>query len=274
MPKGAALITGASSGIGAELAKLCAAGGYGLILVARNGERLGELAGSLAKAHGIEARALVADLADPAAPQSIFERTRRDTVEILINNAGFGLRGPFAETDWPAESRLIQVNVTALVQLTKLFLPEMLGRRSGRILNVASTAAFVPGPLMAMYYASKAFVLSFYESVANENAMAGCRLPERGHRCDPHGVVSGADAHRVLRGCRDRGFQTFQGLQHGRGRGGAHRLPGHDGGQDRGDRGSAQSLDDAGRAPGAAQPAGGRHAAIEFERIRFHAGTL
>jgi len=176
MPKGAALITGASSGIGAELAKLCAAGGYGLILVARNGERLGELAGSLAKAHGIEARALVADLADPAAPQSIFERTRRDTVEILINNAGFGLRGPFAETDWPAESRLIQVNVTALVQLTKLFLPEMLGRRSGRILNVASTAAFVPGPLMAMYYASKAFVLSFSESVANEVEGTGVTL--------------------------------------------------------------------------------------------------
>jgi len=168
MPKGAALITGASSGIGAELAKLCAAGGYGLILVARNEERLGELAGSLARAHGIEARALVADLADQAAPQSIFERTRGDTVEILINNAGFGLRGRFAETDWPAEARLIQVNVTALVQLTKLFLPEMLGRRSGRILNVASTAAFVPGPLMAMYYASKAFVLSFSESVANE----------------------------------------------------------------------------------------------------------
>ena len=173
MPKGAALITGASSGIGAELAKLCAAGGYGVILVARRVDRLGKLADNLAKAHGIQARALAADLADPAAPQSIFERTRTDTVEILINNAGIGLRGPFAETDWQAEARLLQVNVTALLHLTRLFLPEMLARRSGRILNVASTAAFVPGPLMAMYYASKAFVRSFSESVANEVAGTG-----------------------------------------------------------------------------------------------------
>ena len=176
MPKGAALITGASSGIGTELAKLCAANGYGLILVARSGDRLGDLAGSLAKAQGVEARALVADLSDPAAPQSIFERTRGDTVEILINNAGFGLRGPFAETDWAAEARLIQVNVTSLVHLTKVFLPGMLGRRSGRILNVASTAAFVPGPLMSMYYASKAFVLSFSEAVANEVKGSGVTL--------------------------------------------------------------------------------------------------
>ena len=168
MPKGAALITGASSGIGTELARLCAAGGYGLILVARNADRLGSLAGELAKAHGIQATPLPADLSDPAAPESIFERVRGDTVDILINNAGFGLRGQFAETDWQAQARLLQVNVTALLHLTRLFLPEMIRRRSGRILNVASTAAFVPGPLMAMYYASKAFVRSFSESVADE----------------------------------------------------------------------------------------------------------
>ena len=173
MPKGFALITGASSGIGLELAKLCAAGGYGLILVARSADRLAELAGSLAKAHGIEARALAADLSGRDAPDSVFQQARRETVEILINNAGFGLRGRFAETGWSAEERLIQVNITALVRLTKLFLPEMLGRGSGRILNVASTAAFVPGPLMAMYYASKAFVLSFSEAVANEVAGTG-----------------------------------------------------------------------------------------------------
>jgi len=168
VPKGAALITGASSGIGAELAKACAADGFAPILVARNTERLGSLADALKKAHGVEAKVLVADLADPAAPQSIFEQTRRDNVEILINNAGFGLRGPFAETDWDAEARLLQVNVTALLRLTKLFLPGMIARRQGRILNVASTAAFVPGPFMAMYYASKAFVRSFSESIANE----------------------------------------------------------------------------------------------------------
>ncbi|HEY2011975.1 MAG TPA: SDR family oxidoreductase [Bryobacteraceae bacterium] len=168
MSKGAALITGASSGIGAELARVCASDGYGLILVARRVDRLAELAAGLAKTYGIQARALAADLSDPAAPQEIFEQTRSDRVEILINNAGFGLRGPFAQTDWAVEARLIQVNVTSLVHLTKLYLPEMLRRREGRILNVASTAAFVPGPLMAMYYASKAFVLSFSESVANE----------------------------------------------------------------------------------------------------------
>jgi len=108
------------------------------------------------------------DLADPAAPPEIFAQVRDSTIDILINNAGFGVRGLFAETEWAAETHLLQVNVTALAHLTKLFLPGMLRRRAGRILNVASTAAFVPGPLMAMYYASKAFVLSFSEALSNE----------------------------------------------------------------------------------------------------------
>lgn len=168
MPKGAALITGASSGIGAELAKLCAADGYSPILVARRADQLQELAASLSKIHRVEARALAADLSDPSAPRSIFEATRRDTIEILINNAGFGLRGAFAETDWLAEQRMIEVNIKSLTHLSKLFLPDMLRRRSGRILNVASTAAYVPGPFMAFYYASKAFVRSFSEAVADE----------------------------------------------------------------------------------------------------------
>ena len=168
MSKGAALITGASSGIGAELAELCAAGGYTVILVARRSGLLADLATRLAQTHGIEARVLAADLADPAAPQTIFEQTRGEPIEILINNAGFGLRGPHAETEWAADARLLQVNVVALAHLTKLYLPEMLRRRSGRILNVASTAAFVPGPFMAMYYASKAFVLSFSHAIASE----------------------------------------------------------------------------------------------------------
>jgi hypothetical protein len=166
--KGTALITGASAGLGAELAKLCAAGGYDVVLVARSAKRLAEMADGLARAHGVEARPLVADLALPAAPAEIFAQVSATPVDILINNAGFGVRGAFAETDWEAESRLLQVNVAALTHLTKLFLPGMVRRRSGRILNVASTAAFVPGPFMAMYYASKAFVLSFSEAVANE----------------------------------------------------------------------------------------------------------
>jgi short-subunit dehydrogenase len=168
MAQGTALVTGASAGLGTELAKLCAAGGYDVVLVARGAARLAELAADLARTYGIQARPLVADLADPAAPPEIYAQVSSTPVDLLINNAGFGLRGAFAETDWAAESRLLQVNVAALAHLTKLFLPEMVRRRAGRILNVASTAAFVPGPFMAMYYASKAFVLSFSEALANE----------------------------------------------------------------------------------------------------------
>ena len=169
MAAGAALITGASSGIGTELAKLCARSGFDMVLVGRNRAALEELA----RPWSARARVLAADLADPAAPNSIFDQLRSTSVEILINNAGFGLRGPFAETDWAQEAELIQVNVTALAHLTKLFLPGMLHRRSGRILNIASTAAFVPGPYMAAYFASKAFVRSFSESLAGEVAGTG-----------------------------------------------------------------------------------------------------
>ncbi|HWB85887.1 MAG TPA: SDR family oxidoreductase [Bryobacteraceae bacterium] len=163
-----ALVTGASSGIGAELAKLCAAAGNDLVLVARRESQLQELAAGLAREHGVKSRVIPADLADPTAPEAIFRAAGATPIEILINNAGFGVNGPFAETDWAAEAQLIQVNITALTHLTKLFLQPMLARRAGRILNVASTAAFVPGPLMAVYYASKAFVLSFSEAIANE----------------------------------------------------------------------------------------------------------
>jgi short-subunit dehydrogenase len=166
MAKGTALITGASSGIGAELAKLCAAGGYDVVLVARQRAALEDLAFQLSQTHGVAARALIADLGIPDAARTVFESA--GPVDILINNAGFGLRGAYAETDWESEARLMQVNMTALAQLTKLYLPGMIARRSGRILNVASTAAFVPGPFMAMYYASKAFVVSFSLAIANE----------------------------------------------------------------------------------------------------------
>jgi hypothetical protein len=164
MAKGTALITGASSGIGAELARLCAGDGYDLILVARRAGRLRELGASL----GVPVRCIPADLADPGAPPAIFEAAGDTPVDILINNAGFGWRGPFAEGDWSAQAALLQVNMTAPVHLTRLFLPDMLRRRSGRILNVASTAAFVPGPFMALYYASKAALLSFSEAIASE----------------------------------------------------------------------------------------------------------
>jgi short-subunit dehydrogenase len=166
--KGAALITGASSGIGAELARLCAADGYSVILVARRADRLAEMAESLAREFGVRARGVAVDLADAGACQTLRDQTAGDLVEILINNAGFGLRGRYTETDWEAEARMVQVNMTALAHLTKLFAKDMSGRGSGRILNVGSTAAFVPGPFMAMYYASKAFVVSLSLSIADE----------------------------------------------------------------------------------------------------------
>jgi uncharacterized protein len=168
MDKGSALITGASSGIGAELARLCAADGYALILVARRADRLRELAGELTAKYGVAARVVTADLADPAASLALFEQTRGEPVKILINNAGFGLRGAYTSTDWDQEARLMQVNMIALAHLTKLFASWMSTQGGGRILNVGSTAAFVPGPMMAMYYASKAFVVSFSLAVANE----------------------------------------------------------------------------------------------------------
>jgi uncharacterized protein len=166
--KGAALITGASSGIGAELARLCAGDGYAVILVARRADRLAELAENLAHEYGVAARVIATDLADAAERAALHDQTRADNVEILINNAGFGLRGTFTETDWEAESRLFQVNMIAVAHLTKLFAKDMSRRGSGRILNVGSTAAFVPGPFMAMYYASKAFVVSLSLAIANE----------------------------------------------------------------------------------------------------------
>jgi uncharacterized protein len=168
MARGSALITGASSGIGAELAKLCASDGYNLILVARRAPRLQQLADELARRHGISARIVAADLSDPLAPDAVFDACRNDRVDLLINNAGLGVHGRFTETNWQDEERLLRVNVEALVRLTKLFLPGMEKRGSGRVLNVASTAAFVPGPLMALYYASKSFVLSFSLALANE----------------------------------------------------------------------------------------------------------
>lgn len=168
-----ALITGASSGIGLELARLFAADKWDLALVARSEGKLNELAAELQTAHGITARVTAADLAKRDAPEQIMEALRGAEIEALVNNAGFGLGGEFAETDLNAELEMIQVNVTALTHLTKLVLPSMIARRRGAILNVASTAAFQPGPLMAVYYATKAYVLSFSEAIADELRNSG-----------------------------------------------------------------------------------------------------
>ncbi len=163
-----ALVTGASSGIGLELAKLFAADRYNLVLLARNESRLNALAREVETTHGINARVLAKDLSSHSAPREIFDALNNLPISFLVNNAGFGLHGPFAESDLRGQTDMMEVNMTALVQLTRLFLPPMLARRRGRILNVASTAAFQPGPLINVYYASKAFVFSFSYALAEE----------------------------------------------------------------------------------------------------------
>lgn len=165
-----ALITGASAGIGYELAKLFAEGGYNLVLIARREDKLRTLAEELEQTQGISVHILSKDLTDKQAPQHIFETVQEQNihVDVLVNNAGFGVHGLFAETEWQEEQDMITVNMTALTQLTKLFLPAMVEKKQGKIMNIASTAAFQPGPVMAIYFASKAYVLSFSEALANE----------------------------------------------------------------------------------------------------------
>jgi len=165
-----ALVTGASSGIGLELARLFAAGGYGLVLVARSGGKLEELANELRNRHGVDVRVMAIDLARPESSEELVRELEQAgvAVDVLVNNAGFATFGPFAETHLRAELEELQLNVVTLTHLTKKLLPGMLARRRGGVLNVASTAAFQPGPLMAVYYASKAYVLSFTEALAEE----------------------------------------------------------------------------------------------------------
>ncbi len=170
-----ALVTGASSGIGLELATLLAKDRHDVVLVARGRDRLEGIALGLTEEFGVGATVLPADLTDPAAPLDVFLALaeRKMAIDVLVNDAGFGVYGLFADTPLEEELAMIQVNVAALTHLTKLFLPGMLERRRGRILNVASTAAFQPGPLMAVYYATKAYVLSFSEALGNETAGSG-----------------------------------------------------------------------------------------------------
>ena len=158
-----ALITGASSGIGLELARIFAREGYRVILVARNQKRLEEIAQELCPAG---AQALAIDLSLPGAAEEVHRRVPR--VDVLVNNAGFSVFGKFGENSLSEELNMMQLNITALVILTKLYVAGMIAAGSGKIMNVASTAAFQPGPLMAIYYATKSFVLSFSEAIANE----------------------------------------------------------------------------------------------------------
>lgn len=173
--KGTALVTGASAGLGRDYARLFAADGHDVVLVARRRERLEELARDIARASSVQTHVVALDLAERDAARRLVDelRTRGLAIDFLVNNAGLGTNGPFADADVAQQLAMVQVNVTTVVELTRLLLPDMLARKQGRILNVGSTAGFQAGPFMAVYYASKAFVNSFTEALAHELAGSG-----------------------------------------------------------------------------------------------------
>ncbi len=173
-----ALITGASSGIGLELAKIHAKKGGNVVLIARNEEKLNLIKQEIETQYGVRVYIMVKDLSVENVAIDVYEQLKNKHIQIdyLINNAGFGDYGMFFETDWEKEHKMINLNITTLTHLTKLFLKDMLVRGNGKIMNVASTASFQPGPGMAVYYATKAYVLHFTEAIANEVADKGITI--------------------------------------------------------------------------------------------------
>ena len=173
-----ALVTGASSGIGAVFARELARRGADLVLVARSGGKLGALADELSASHGVAADVAVADLAEPLAASELADSllARDLQIDILVNNAGFGLFAPVYKADGAVLADMVRVNVGALVDLTRLYLPGMVERDRGAIINVGSTAGFQPVPYMAVYGATKAFVLSFTEALWAETRGTGVRV--------------------------------------------------------------------------------------------------
>ncbi len=165
-----ALITGSSNGIGLELAKVHASKGDNLVLVARSKDKLEAIKKELESAYKIQVHIIAKDLSLPDAAQEVYNETSQNNIQVdyLINNAGFGDFGMFYETDWNKELQMINLNITTLTHFTKLYVKDMVKRGNGKIMNVASTAAFQSGPTMAVYYATKAYVLSFSEAVDNE----------------------------------------------------------------------------------------------------------
>jgi short-subunit dehydrogenase len=170
MTKRTALVTGASTGIGYELAHILCADGFDVALVARDEQRLATVAAELKQKYGREAKIIVADLSKPDAPRLIFDQLQREnfSVSVLINNAGAGVYGAFADTELDRDLAVLRLNMESVVALTKLFLKPMLARREGKILNVASVAAYQPDPLLGIYGATKAFVLSFSAALSVE----------------------------------------------------------------------------------------------------------
>lgn len=173
-----ALVTGASMGIGRELARVFATNGHCLVLVARSEDKLKMLAAELESRHGVAVRVVPADLGSAGAAERVFEAVQSAgiAVDFLVNNAGFGTTGPFLDTEAARELEMVQVNVVALTHLTHLFARGMVERRRGGVLNIASTAGFQPGPNMAVYYATKAYVVSFSEALAEELRNTGVHV--------------------------------------------------------------------------------------------------
>ena len=168
--KKVALITGASTGIGREFSRIHAEKGGDLIIIARRKEKLEKLKFELEDKHSINVMVIAKDLSLPEAPQEIYDEVKKASIEVdyLINNAGFGGVGKFHERKWDDDHAMMMVNMMTLTALTRLFLPDFVKRNSGKILNVSSSAAFTPGPMHAVYYATKAYVTSFSNAIAEE----------------------------------------------------------------------------------------------------------
>ncbi|MGH3824198.1 MAG: SDR family NAD(P)-dependent oxidoreductase [Pseudonocardiaceae bacterium] len=202
-----AVVTGASAGLGAHFARLFAQDRHDVVLVARRRDRLDQLATELHQAHGVQTTVIAADLSDPKASLHLHQELTRTGIEVefLVNNAGFGTSGAFAERELARQLDMIELNVKALTHLTGLVLPAMIARRSGRILNVGSSAGFLPGPFMATYYASKAYVLSFTEALADELRGTGVTATVLcpGPTATEFAQVAGAGSAALFRGAAD-----------------------------------------------------------------------
>ena len=215
------LITGASSGIGLELARLFARDGNNLVLVARREELLNKIAGELNSDFGVEVEVITKDLTLGKSSDEIFMQLKDREIDIVVNNAGFGAVGPFSELDYKRQVDMIKLNVTALTSLTRLFIPRMVERNSGGILNVGSLAGFQPGPYATIYYATKAFVLSFTEGLKEElkntNIKITCLSP--GPTNTEFGEVSGLDKSFLFKfgtmGAKEVALQGYNGFLNG-----------------------------------------------------------
>ncbi|MBN1665437.1 MAG: SDR family oxidoreductase [Anaerolineales bacterium] len=195
MKKQIALVTGASSGIGLELSRLFARDGYDLVLVARSTQKLESLASELKQAYGVDVTVLSVDLSRVEAAKEVFEAVQSQglNIHILVNNAGFGIHKLLVEADVDEMTQMLQVNIVTLTELTRLFLPGMLALKSGRILNIGSTGSFAPSPYMAAYVASKAYVLSFSEGLAEELRGTGVTVTALCPGVTPTGFQERAD---------------------------------------------------------------------------------